>query len=88
MEAQDCVSNDWTDHGNGTAECASIEGIWLGLGVSCQPENPCFDDGACCAPDGTCTITRPLECTGGMFLGVGSTCDPNFCPGGGVRGIR
>lgn len=34
--------------------------------------------GACCLPDGTCTITFETECQG-EYMGDGTTCDPNPC---------
>jgi hypothetical protein len=38
--------------------------------------------GACCWPDGACTAELPAAC-GGVFQGVGTTCDPSpcICPG-------
>jgi hypothetical protein len=38
-------------------------------------------DQACCAPDGTCSIQLPAECTasGGTPLGPGSSCTPDPC---------
>jgi spore coat protein A len=38
--------------------------------------------GACCFANGTCQILEPLACTGagGVFQGLGSSCDPNPCP--------
>jgi len=35
--------------------------------------------GACCAPDGTCTITSQSGCQG-QYQGDGTTCSPNPCP--------
>ncbi len=35
--------------------------------------------GACCAEDGTCTITTSAACTG-TYQGNGTVCDPNPCP--------
>ncbi|MDD4868814.1 MAG: hypothetical protein PHQ28_17415, partial [Mycobacterium sp.] len=36
--------------------------------------------GACCQPDGSCTLTRQLDCTG-AWQGAQTTCDPNNpCP--------
>jgi len=34
--------------------------------------------GACCAPDGSCTITTQANCQG-QYMGDGTTCDPNPC---------
>lgn len=38
--------------------------------------------GACCAPDGSCSIFTESDCLaqGGTYYGDGSTCDPNPCP--------
>jgi hypothetical protein len=38
--------------------------------------------GACCAPDGTCTIAAPGDCAaaGGAYAGDGTACAPNPCP--------
>ncbi len=38
--------------------------------------------GACCVPDGSCVIMLADDCVGigGMYLGDGTTCDPNSCP--------
>ncbi|MCC7142233.1 MAG: hypothetical protein IT349_09050 [Candidatus Eisenbacteria bacterium] len=38
--------------------------------------------GACCAPDGACTVGRAATCdsSGGIYQGDGSACDPNPCP--------
>ncbi|MCC6322601.1 MAG: immunoglobulin domain-containing protein [Phycisphaerales bacterium] len=40
-------------------------------------DNPCT---ACCAADGSCTVTTPGSCIG-TELGAGTTCSPNMCPG-------
>ncbi len=39
--------------------------------------------GACCLPDGACTMTRAADCTG-VYHGDGTLCDPSPCPGGAV----
>jgi hypothetical protein len=38
--------------------------------------------GACCFEDGTCRYVREADCAeqGGVFHGIGTTCDPNPCP--------
>jgi hypothetical protein len=50
---------------------------WIGFGI--QGQVPCGDvPGACCVPDGSCTITMMWECSG---LWMGSVdCNPNPCP--------
>jgi spore coat protein A len=35
--------------------------------------------GACCATDGSCTVTDPASC-GGTYQGDGAVCSPNPCP--------
>lgn len=35
--------------------------------------------GACCAEDGSCSITTEAECIG-VYQGDGTVCDPNPCP--------
>ena len=37
-------------------------------------------EGACCASDGSCTLTCENACQG-TFMGAGTTCDPNPCTG-------
>lgn len=34
--------------------------------------------GACCAPDGSCTVTTQTDCQG-EYMGDGTTCQPNPC---------
>jgi hypothetical protein len=35
--------------------------------------------GACCLPDGSCTVTSQAACNG-VFQGVGTVCTPTTCP--------
>ena len=35
--------------------------------------------GACCFPDGSCTVTTQAACTG-SWQGAGTNCSPNLCP--------
>lgn len=38
-------------------------------------------DGACCEPDGSCTVMNEVQCgSPGTWLGAGTTCAPNLCP--------
>lgn len=69
------------------SECADAPGgaTWLGAGVPCQPADPCLQQGACCFPGGECSVMSPGFCAFGVFQGLGSTCDPNPCPGSGLR---
>lgn len=55
----------------------------------CSPRNPdcscnCrwFPNGACCAPDGSCTITTQAGCTGGSNWQSQKTCEQVSCNGG------
>ncbi len=56
--------------------------------VVTTPGNPCAcgdcggsrTTGACCADDGSCTITTEAECDG-TYQGNGTVCDPNPCIG-------
>jgi hypothetical protein len=41
--------------------------------------------GACCRPDGTCTVTSSTSC-GGVYQGDGTNCAPNLCPQPPVEG--
>jgi hypothetical protein len=45
--------------------------------TNCQP-----NVGACCAPDGSCTLELEVNCSqqGGIFAGEGTTCEPGLCP--------
>jgi hypothetical protein len=43
------------------------------------PPIPPILTGACCAEDGSCTITTSADCTG-TYQGDGTPCDPNPCP--------
>lgn len=58
-------------------ECASFNGVFLGSGTSCTPAS-CRPAGACCLPDGSCSLLTTSICTGlgGRFLGDGSVCAP------------
>jgi hypothetical protein len=66
-------------------ECDRQGGIWLGPGSDCQP-NPCPQlFGACCALDGSCTLTDGNNCfPPSTWHGGGTTCEPNPCPQAGA----
>ena len=57
----------------GTPSCA---GGWTVVD-SCSNCDPV---GACCTPSGSCSISSQSNC-GGTFLGAGTNCSPNQCPG-------
>lgn len=70
----DCNANDVLD------ECDIASGTSIdanGNGIPDECEVP--ETGACCAPDGTCTLTTEGAC-GDTWLGAGTVCDPNPCP--------
>jgi hypothetical protein len=61
--------------------CTGSGGTYKGNGTVCDP-NPCLTPpptGACCAGDGSCSITTSAGCTG-TYQGDGTVCDPNPCP--------
>lgn len=64
------------------ANCILISSnTYEGDGTICSP-NPCPQPpatGACCASDGTCTITIQGACVG-TWLGNETICSPNPCP--------
>lgn len=63
--------------------CVNVGEGPLAAGTTCAPVNSC--GGACCAIDGTCSITSPTGCTaGGTFQGRGTTCGPGACPPAGA----
>ena len=39
-------------------------------------------EGACCRPNLSCTVTTQAACTAdnGIYMGNGTDCDPNPCP--------
>ncbi len=40
-----------------------------------------FESGACCAPDGTCSVTLSFLCILGIYQGDGTSCTPGLCLG-------
>ncbi|MDX1407474.1 MAG: DNRLRE domain-containing protein, partial [Saprospiraceae bacterium] len=60
-----------SDNGDGTASGMASTITVLAAG-----------SGACCLPDGTCTTSDESNCLtqGGVFHGVGSSCDTTACP--------
>lgn len=63
-------------------ECAASDGTFLGESISCFPD-PCAGAplGACCFSGGFCLLDSELSCeqNGGIWKGVGSTCEPSAC---------
>jgi hypothetical protein len=49
-----------------------------GTGVDVFTINGAATNGACCAPDGTCTLTDQPSCAS-IFQGLGTSCTPNVC---------
>lgn len=62
---------DWSAMGSGNPW--GIHSVYL---FDFAPITP----GACCTEEGLCQLTAPLDCSG-VFLGSGSSCVPNPCPG-------
>jgi hypothetical protein len=61
-------------------DCQQIGGTFRGYGVSCGP-NPCLTvPGACCWPNGTCTMTGPPPQCQFIWMGPATTCLPTTCP--------
>jgi len=52
--------------------CEQRQWVYQGDGTACDPDNPC--EGACCLPDGTCTVVLAEDCAGD-FRGAGTACD-------------
>lgn len=67
-----CVDNSTPD------SCAADGGMWMDFGTTCADDPPLCPTGACCAEDGSCTITAPTDCAG-TYQGNGTVCDPNPC---------
>lgn len=44
-------------------------------------DGSCMYQGACCASDGSCTISAPSDCSD-TYQGNNTVCDPNPCPNG------
>ena len=61
------------------AACQAMSGVYKGDGSGCDPVNPCF--GACCHPDGTCTMEFAANCVApGIYHGDGVACESVNCP--------
>ncbi len=70
----------WTLHADSPclperSPCGALIGA---LGQGCGPIHPV---GACCLPNGSCSVLTQEECggQGGRYQGAGSTCTPNPC---------
>jgi len=57
-------------------DCEGSGGNYLGDGTTCEDVD--CTHGACCHPDGTCTIETPETCTD-FYLGDGTTCEGVDC---------
>jgi hypothetical protein len=53
-------------------------------GIPPEPSGPSQAQGACCFRPGICRVTTQEECLrlGGTYMGDGTACTPNPCPGG------
>lgn len=62
--------------------CEAAGGAYLGDGTPCDPDPCSFPLGACCFPDGHCTVLCLADCMaqGGTFMQYGLPCEPNPCP--------
>jgi hypothetical protein len=75
------VAWGWNDYGQcnvpepNVGFVAATGGVWHSLGLL----NPQPPKGACCQPDGSCSVTTQAACTG-VWQGAGTTCSPNPCP--------
>lgn len=56
----------------------SVNGLDVPLFVDCVLTGNCPPCGACCHTDGSCTLSREVDC-GGLWHGAGTDCDPNPC---------
>ena len=67
--------------------CNELNGTYHGIGTSCSTATcASAPGGACCSMDGTCSENHTeTSCTdsGGAYVGDGTDCDPNDCPGSG-----
>src|SRR6185503_11963391 len=60
------------------AACATAGGVWGGAGTACT--GSC--SGACCFPDGTCSVVTGLSCvlsSGATYFGNSTTCSAGPC---------
>ncbi len=74
-----CLGDMCLDGGMTDVECINTGGVFQGGGTTCDP-NPCV--GACCFPDGSCSVLTEDDCAAatGSYSGGGTDCDPNLCP--------
>lgn len=63
------------------ALCVSNGGTWGPPNASCAllPPNPC--SGACCSPNGACSMVPLVSCPSPSNWISGGTCNPSSCPG-------
>jgi hypothetical protein len=72
----------FVDDGNPPVEDLIYAFGTMRWGASGLNQCPHYNGGACCFPDGHCTILLAEECDGqgGVFQGEETTCEPNLCP--------
>lgn len=58
---------------------ADFAGVTCGSEYSATLDCAALPDGACCAANGSCSITNQPDCAG-VWQGPGSGCTPNPCP--------
>lgn len=69
------------------SECLE-QHIFLGPGTTCDPY-PCPQpEGACCSPNGACSIQPRQTCLELDWRWIGGACTPNPCPQTGGKGYR
>lgn len=75
-----CCASDGSCTITNEQACLGREGVFQGIGTTCDP-NPCPEPGgACCFDDGACEITLEDDCHGGVWQGANTSCAPNPCP--------
>lgn len=74
-----CQSSGTCLDGQSQASCAESRGIWQGSGTTCDSSS-CLQPvtGACCAVDGTCSLTIAADCAG-AYKGDHVTCAEAAC---------
>jgi hypothetical protein len=59
---------------------ANCTGVWTMFG-NCDPNTCAQPNGACCFPDGSCTLTTQIDCAApGVWHAEWTSCSPNPCP--------
>lgn len=89
-----CTTGTYYCCNQGTGQCSGPNSYNINCGSpSCQSGwsvvdncSQCDVDGACCAPDGSCTVTAPSFCSGD-FQGSGTDCVSANCQPQAVPGV-